>query len=213
MPRAHPVGRLRLHRHLQPVHLSGIADIIVHAFIPEPARLDRPDSTTLSDTIRNLLQPVRDQFPPLHPWSSPWVASASMIWAPSSGLTCWRRDHQETATSHQDDYSWHLRLRLWPDLAMLVSLDTGSADRPLSAPSPSSLFHGHHYIRRLVRQTYLAVQSPARKRRSAGLLQSVSSAASCVRHAPGRTALMLTFVPPQKTARTVTCRACLHHRA
>ena len=39
---------------------SGIIDVIIHAYIPEPARLDRPDATSLKDTVNNLLQPLRD---------------------------------------------------------------------------------------------------------------------------------------------------------
>lgn len=41
--------------------LSGIIDIIIHAYIPEPARLDRPDATSWKDTIDNLLAPIRDR--------------------------------------------------------------------------------------------------------------------------------------------------------
>lgn len=41
--------------------ISGIVDIIIHAYIPEPARLDRPDATGLGDTLRNLAGPLRDK--------------------------------------------------------------------------------------------------------------------------------------------------------
>ena len=40
--------------------LSGIVDIIIHAFIPEPARLDRPDRIAMKDTIKNLIAPLHD---------------------------------------------------------------------------------------------------------------------------------------------------------
>jgi len=40
--------------------LSGVIDIIIHAFIPEPARLDRPDRIALKDTIHNLIAPLKD---------------------------------------------------------------------------------------------------------------------------------------------------------
>jgi HEAT repeat protein/MFS family permease len=40
--------------------VSGVIDIIIHAFIPEPARLDRPDRIAMKDTIRNLIAPLKD---------------------------------------------------------------------------------------------------------------------------------------------------------
>ncbi|MBN2581776.1 MAG: MFS transporter [Planctomycetes bacterium] len=62
--------------------LSGITDIIIHAFIPEPARLDRPDSLTLGDTVRNLIQPLLDKRFRQFTIAMTFGAFAVMFWSP-----------------------------------------------------------------------------------------------------------------------------------
>jgi len=62
--------------------LSGIVDIIIHAFIPEPARLDRPDSLTLGDTAQNLLEPMLDKHFRQFTIAMTFGAFSVMFWAP-----------------------------------------------------------------------------------------------------------------------------------
>ncbi len=40
--------------------VSGVADIVVHGFIPEPARRDRPEAPSVRETLRSFAEPIRD---------------------------------------------------------------------------------------------------------------------------------------------------------
>jgi len=62
--------------------LSGIVDIIIHAYIPEPARLDRPDSLTLRDTVRNLISPMLDKDFRQFTVAMTFGAFSVMFWSP-----------------------------------------------------------------------------------------------------------------------------------
>ena len=62
--------------------LSGVIDIIIHAFIPEPARLDRPDRIALKDTVRNLIAPLKDASFRRFTLAVTLGSFSIMIWAP-----------------------------------------------------------------------------------------------------------------------------------
>jgi len=62
--------------------LSGIIDIIIHAWIPEPARRDRPDARSLADTVRNLIQPLRDHSFRRFTLAMTLGSFSLMLWSP-----------------------------------------------------------------------------------------------------------------------------------
>ncbi len=62
--------------------LSGMLDIIFHAFIPEPARQDRPEKVSFRDTSRNFLEPLQNRNFRRFIVAQALNALSMMFWAP-----------------------------------------------------------------------------------------------------------------------------------